>query len=739
MRVDERLREERVGNHRLGLGLTEDHRELSDSVDRFARRWITPEVRRAAVEATETIPEFWMPLAAQGVLGLHVPEQHGGQGGGLLELAVALEALGRTCAPGPLIPTVLAAAVLAADDGKAAAAALPGLVDGSARAAVGLGHALESTRDATDALVVNGRTPVLGAGLADYVIVPVTVDGERGVVLLDVADVTVSHTEAVDVTRAIPVVVADGVTVSADRVLGLEPAVVDDLAAIVLGAEAVGLASWCVSTASEYACVRVQFGRPIGQFQGVKHRCASAAVALEQARATVWDAARAYDAGDTTAGFAAAVARLVAPDAAVTAARDCMQVLGGIGYTWEHDAHLYYRRAITLRATLGRSRDCAEAVARAALNGTRRTFDYELPEGAEEFRAGVRAELADLVGLDEDEQLARLGDGGWVMPFLAPPSGRDAGPVEQVVIAEELERAGLVTPELGLAAWLMPSIAVHGTDEQRRDLLAPTLRGDVFWCQMFSEPEAGSDLAALRTEAVKVDGGWLVNGQKVWTSLGFAAEWGVLLARTDPKAPKHEGITYFVVDMTTDGITVNPLREASGGALFSEIFFDDVFVPDSGVVGAVNGGWQVARGTLGNERVALGKGLPINANVEDLIAFAGARDVPLGRFGELVAENQTMVLMNGRTLLAQLSGVDPGAAPNISKYLSMRFGQQVADFCHAELGWAGSYEEADPLSCNWIEKTMSSRAMTVYGGTSEVQLNVIGERVLGLPRDPEPA
>jgi 3-oxochol-4-en-24-oyl-CoA dehydrogenase len=725
-------------DYRLGIGLTEEHRDLSDSVDRFARRWITSEVRRAAVEANEVIPEFWSALAEQGVLGLHVPEHHGGQGAGLLELSVALEALGRTCAPGPLVPTVLAAAVLTVDDGKAGAALLPGLVDGSVRGAVGLADALEATRDATDAVVVTGRTPVLGAGLADVVIVPVRIDGARRYAALDTADVTVSTTEAVDVTRGTPVVVADGLTVPSDRLLGVEPGTVDHIAAIVLGAEAVGIASWCVSTAAEYAGVRVQFGRLIGQFQGVKHRCASAAVVLEQARAAVWDAARAYDAGDAATDFATAVARLVAPDAAVTAARDCMQVLGGIGYTWEHDAHLYYRRAITLRATLGRSRDCAETVARLALDGTRRTFDYELPDGAEEFRTRVRAELADLVGLDEDEQLARLGDGGWVMPFLEPPYGRGASALEQVVIAEELEHAGLVTPELGLATWLMPSIAVHGTDQQRSELLAPTLRGDVFWCQMFSEPEAGSDLAALRTEAVKVDGGWRVNGQKVWTSLGFAAEWGVLLARTDPKAPKHQGITYFVVDMTTEGITVNPLREASGGTLFSEIFFDNVFVPDSGVVGDVNDGWQVARGTLGNERVALGKGLPINANVEDLIAFARVRDVPLGRFGELVAENQTMVLMNGRTLLAQLRGVDPGAAPNISKYLSMRFGQQVADFCHAELGWAGSYEEADPLSCNWIEKTVSSRAMTVYGGTSEVQLNVIGERVLGLPRDPEP-
>jgi 3-oxochol-4-en-24-oyl-CoA dehydrogenase len=712
-------------DYRLGLGLTADHIDLSASVAKFADRWLTADVRRNAVEADEVRPQYWAALAEQGLLGLHVDESHGGQGAGLLELAVALEALGRTCAPGPLVSTVLCSAVLAADDGKAASALLPQLVDGTHCGAVGLADGLTGTVDATGALTVSGKTAVLGAGLADVVVVPVDIDGQRRYVALDATDLKTSSTTAVDVTRATPTVSANGIAVPDDRVLAdVDSARVADIAAIVLGAEAVGLASWCVSTAAEYAQLRVQFGRPIGQFQGVKHRCASAAVGLEQARASVWDAARAYDAGDETAGFAVAVARLVAPDAAVAAARDCMQVLGGIGYTWEHDAHLYYRRAITLRALLGRSRDCAAAVAESALAGTRRPFDYELPDVAEQYRDSVRTELAELVGLDEDEQLARLGDGGWVMPFLAPPFGRGAGPVEQVVIAEELERAGLVTPELGLAAWLMPSVAVHGTEEQHRDLLAPTLRGDVFWCQMFSEPEAGSDLAALRTEAVKVDGGWVVNGQKIWTSLGFAAEWGVLLARTNPAAPKHKGITYFVVDMTTKGITVNALREASGGSLFSEIFFDDVFIPDSGVVGAVDDGWQVARGTLGNERVALGKGLPINANVEDLLDFARQWDVPASALGELVAENHTMATMNGRTLLAQLRGVDPGAAPNISKYLSMRFGQRVADFCHAELGAAGVYEEADPLSCNWIEKTVSSRAMTVYGGTSEIQLNV---------------
>lgn len=728
-------------NKGTGLGITDEHLALADSVQRFARRHLTAEVLRSSVEADPVLPEFWRPLADQGLLALHIDTEHGGQGAGLTELAVALEAIGATAAPGPYVPTVLAAGVLVAAAGKAREALLPGLADGSVRAAVALGTGLSATTGESGALTVTGTTgPVLGADLADVLVLPVEAGGDTTWVVLDTADVTVGRGNAVDVTRATVPITARGVHVEADRVLeDIDSERVEQIAAVVLGAEAVGLTSWCVSTAAQYAQTREQFGRPIGQFQGVKHRCAHMGIALEQARAAVWDAARALDAGDADASFAAAIARAVAPDAAVSTSRDCIQVLGGIGFTWEHDAHLYYRRALTLRGLLGRSRDAMGTVARMALDGGSRAVHVPLPAEADELRANVRAELTEIARLDPEEQLRRLGDGGWVMPHLPPPSGRAAGPLEQVVIAEELKHAGVTTPELALAAWLLPSIALHGTEQQRIELVAPTLRGEIIWCQMFSEPGAGSDLASLRTEAVKVDGGWRVNGQKIWTSLGFLAEWGVLLARTEAKADKHDGITYFLVRMDTEGITVRPLREMSGGALFSQIFFDDVFIPDSGVVGEVGHGWQVARGTLANERVALGKGNAMYATVRDLVAFARKRsDVDTQRVGELICEDQTLRLLNARALLKQLRGADSSITASVAKFLNMRFGQQVADFCHAELGLAGLTEGADVASGKWIDQTLASRAMTIYGGTTEIQLNVIGERMLGLPRDPLP-
>ncbi|MFI6869487.1 acyl-CoA dehydrogenase [Nocardia sp. NPDC050406] len=742
-----------AANYQLGLGISRDHLDLADSVAGFARRHLPPETARAAVAridagAPEQLPQCWGELAAQGLLGLHVAEVHGGSGAGLLEAAVVLEVLGRHLGAAAVTPTVLAAAVLAADGGKAAADLLPALVDGAARGAVALTGEFTGTVDATGALTISGEVAAVGAHLARILVAPVEVETEsetgshttRLWVTLPTDRLRVRQATSIDVTRSITLCTAEEVSPS-HLLDNSTDAAVSDIAAVILGAEAVGVASWCVATAAEYARVRVQFGRPIGQFQGVKHRCAQALVALEQARAAVWDAARALDARDDTAAYAAAVARLLAPDAAVTAARDAIQVLGGIGYTWEHDAHLYYRRAVTLRGLLGRSRDCAADLARRALAGERRAVGYELPAEADAYRQRVRAELADIAALDEREQLRRLGDEGWVMPFLAPPSGRAADPVEQVVIAEEIARAGITLPQLGLATWLLPSIAEHGTERQRVELVAPTLRGEIIWCQMFSEPGAGSDLAALRTEAVKVADGWRVTGQKIWTSLGFLAQWGVLLARTNPNAPKHQGITYFVVDMSSPGIDARPLREASGGAMFSEIFLDDVFIPDSGVVGRVDDGWQVARGTLSHERVALGKGTPLNASIEDLLAFFRTRDpadIPLDRVGEIVAENQSLLLLNGRTVLKQLGGAEVGAIPNVAKYLNMRVGQQIADLCHGELGAAGGYAQADPQAHTWMEKTISARPSTVYGGTTEIQLNVIAERILNLPRDPEP-
>ncbi|GGV31670.1 putative acyl-CoA dehydrogenase FadE [Actinomadura cremea] len=730
----------------MAIGLTEEHEALAESVRGFAERNIPATVVRAALDADEeTRPAFWSALAEQGLLGLHLDEKHGGQGYGLLELAIVLEELGRAVAPGPFLPTVLASSVIdGSGNAKARAELLPVLADGSRTAAVALDGALTARRDG-DALVVSGEAAtVLGASLADVLVLPVTADdGAEHWVAVDAADVTVTPVESLDRVRRVAKVALSEVTVPADRLLDdVTARRVRDLAAALFGAEAAGAADWLVTTAAEYAKVREQFGRPIGQFQGVKHKASRMLISLEQARAAAWDAARALDDAAPDAGFAAAVAAVIAADAGVQTARDAIQILGGIGFTWEHDAHVYLRRTLTLRALLGSSKEWAAEVATLALAGGRREVVLELDEDAQPTRERIQAEIAELAKIeDKTERNARMGDDGWTVPHFPKPWGRAAGPVEQVLIQQELKAAKVKAPNLVIGAWLVPSLVRYGTEEQKERFLRPTLRGQMVWCQLFSEPGAGSDLASLSMKAERVEGGWKLTGQKIWTSMAQMAQWGFCIARTDPDAAKHDGITYFLVDMKAPGVDVRPLRELTGDALFNEVFLDGVFVPDEQVVGEVNKGWQVARNTLSNERVSLSTGGGLGMGVPELLKFFQGKEldaVATGEVGRLIAQGQSIDLLGLRTTLKQLNGVEPGAEASVRKLLGVQFNQDVADYCWASQGAAATTEV--PMTEGGIvaRAMLFSRSMTIYGGTTEVQLNIIGERLLGLPRDPEP-
>ena len=745
----------------MAIGLSEEHEALRESVRGWASREIPSEVVRAAVAAErEERPPFWAGLAAQGLLGLHIPEEHGGSGYGLLETAVALEALGERVAPGPYLPTVLASAAVLAADGKAHAELLPGFADGTLTGAVALTAEITGVRGDDGELTITGTAqPVLGGALADVLVLPVRVGEGEEWVAIDAAGATVTPLASLDLTRGVAKVEVDGLAVPAQRVLeGLTTAAVREIAAVLFGAEAAGLASWCVTEAAEYAKVRVQFGRPIGQFQGIKHKLARMLVALEQARATVWDGLRALDAARTAAGeeaagpsaderaYAVAIAAVTAPDAAVRCAADAIQTFGGIGYTFEHDVHLYYRRALTLRALLGPSAEWADKVAGLALAGVTREMTIDLPEEAEPLRERIRAEIAEIARLEGVEQRRALAKAGFVAPHLPRPWGRDASPLEQVIILQELKAAKVRPPQMLIGAWVVPSLAVYGTPEQQERFLPPTLSGEMMWCQLFSEPGAGSDLASLRTRAEKVEGGWKLNGQKVWTSLAQHAEWGICIARTDPDRPKHDGITYFLVDMKAPGVTVRPLTEMTGENLFNEVFLDDVFVPDEHVVGEVNDGWRVARNTLSNERVSLSVGAGTSgASLRELLGLCsrlGRELTPAERqdLAAVVCEAHSIAALSLRVTLRQLAGTEPGADASVRKLLSTSHAQRVAECAVSLLGPAAATAADVKLGDAgfWNRAILASRAMTIYGGTTEVQLNIIAERMLGLPRDPEP-
>ncbi|HEY3908186.1 MAG TPA: acyl-CoA dehydrogenase [Streptosporangiaceae bacterium] len=754
----------------MSLGLTPEHLELVAAVRGWASRHCDPAVIRAAADGTDSgaavyASELRPALAEFGLFGLHLPEAEGGQGFGLAELAVAVEELGRALLPGAFLPTVLASAVLGECGQRSSTALVAKLADGSLTGTVSLAAGLTGEGETGqgeagegDGLVVTGESyPVLAGPMADLIIAPVRVSdrgpagrgpaGREVWVAFDAADLEVTALDAVDLTRPLAKIAADHVVVPADRVLtGLDRTAVTSLTAILFGAEACGLAGWAVHTAAEYAKIRHQFGRPIGQFQGVKHRCARMLTLAEQAQATVWDASQ-TEPGDDRA-FSASVAAVVALDAAVDATNDCIQTLGGIGYTWEHDAHLYYRRALTLRSLLGSSTSWRTHVAQLALASDIKPPTVELPEGDAEFRAAVRAELAEISAVTGQERTRRLAAGGWVMPHLPKPWGRGAKPGEQIVIDAELRSAAIRPHNLAIGAWVAPALIQYGSPEQQQRFLPATMRLDYLWCQLFSEPGAGSDLAGLTTRAERADGGWRISGQKIWTSLAKEAAWGICLARTDPAAPKHEGISYFLVDMGSAGVEVRPLREITGDASFNQVFLDNVFVPDDCLVGEVNGGWRIARTTLANERVSLSSSWTFGAGVTELIEVTrAAAEPPLSDVGKLVCEGRAVDLLGLRVTLKQLSGTEPGSTGSVRKLLSMRSAQQIADLCWSMTGQNGALgthatrlidRQGASDGAQWARQTLQTRATTIGGGTTDIQLNIIAERMLGLPRDPDP-
>ncbi|WP_016910235.1 acyl-CoA dehydrogenase family protein, partial [Streptomyces xiaopingdaonensis] len=308
-------------------------------------------------------------------------------------------------------------------------------------------------------------------------------------------------------------------------------------------------------------------------------------------------------------------------------------------------------------------------------------------------------------------------------------------------IAEELQAAGLRPVDLVIGAWVVPTLVAHGTDGQRDRFLPPTLRGEVTWCQLFSEPDAGSDLASLTTKAERVPGGWRLTGQKVWTSMAREADWGICLARTEPEAPKHSGISYFLLDMASPGLDVRPLREITGDSLFNEVFLDGVFVPDDCLVGKAGDGWRLARTTLANERVSLSSGSSLGAAEETLLRLArDERDSDPSRtetLGRLLAAAHSCALLRLRSTLRSLAGEQPGAESSIAKLIGVEHLQEAWETAVEWRGADALCGARQPRDATWW--FLNSRCMSIAGGTTDVQLNIVGERLLGLPRDPEPA
>lgn len=669
--------------------------------------------------------DAWRPvfagLADLGLFGVAVAEDCGGAGGSIEDLCAMVEEAAKALIPGPVATTALATLVVSDPE------LLSALASGERFAAVALEGDVQfdgATSQASGTVDV-----VLGAADGAVLLLPsagtwVLVDaGSDGVQVQPLPATDFSRPLARVVLRSAP---ATALAVSRDRVA--------ELAATVLAAEAAGVTRWALDTAVAYAKVREQFGKPIGSFQAIKHLCAEMLCRAEQAEVAAADAARAAgDSDHAQLSVAAALAASVGILAAKANVKDCIQVLGGIGCTWEHDVHLYLRRAHSIGRFLGGAQRWLRRVSVLTQAGVRRRLGFDVT-GLKEvagLRADIAAAVAQIAALPEEQRQVALADAGLLAPHWPAPYGRGASPAEQLLIDQEMSAAGVVRPDLVIGWWAVPTILEHGTPEQVQRFVPATMRGEFLWCQLFSEPEAGSDLASLRTKAVRTDGGWLLTGQKVWTSKAHLAKWGVCLARTDPDAPKHKGISYFLVDMAAAGIEIRPLREITGDALFNEVFLDDVFVPDEMVVGAVNDGWRLARTTLANERVAMAAGTALGNPMEELLNVLAETDSDVAqqdRLGRLIVTAATGALLDQRIAQLAVGGQDPGAQSSVRKLIGVRYRQALAEYMMDMSDGGGLVENRA------VHDFLNTRCLTIAGGTEQILLTVAAERLLGLPR-----
>jgi alkylation response protein AidB-like acyl-CoA dehydrogenase len=370
-------------------------------------------------------------------------------------------------------------------------------------------------------------------------------------------------------------------------------------------------------------------------------------------------------------------------------------------------------------------------------------MDFELPPADDERRLAVRRWLAEHPA-PTGRQLA---EAGYVAPHWPAPWGLDADPIHQILIDEELAAAGVRRPAnmIGIG-WAGPTILHGGSQAQKDRYLLPLLAGEEIWCQLFSEPGSGSDLASLSTRAVRDGDEWVVTGQKIWTSLAQFSKFGILIARTEVDAPKHEGISYFICPMDAPGIEIRPIIEMTGSHTFNEVFLDEVRLPAENLVGDVNRGWGLAKVTLGNERVSLSSGGALwgmGPNADDLldvVRAAGGTDDPVlrQRLAQLHIESELLRLIRLRTVTARIKGEPPGAEASVRKILADEHGQRIMGLAKDLSGTAGMLPTGGPLGGDpgmWHYGFLFAPALTVGGGTGEVQRNIVAERVLGLPHN----
>jgi 3-oxochol-4-en-24-oyl-CoA dehydrogenase len=736
------------------LGLTAEQQDLSDAVGQFAARHAPVATTRDnfAALADGQLPVWWDALVANGFHAVHLPERFGGQGGRLIDSACVLEAAAKALLPGPLLPTIAASAVaLLADPTPTAEAVLREFAAGTPAAIILPGNGGFRVRPDGRGWLVSGASDVTaGVCSARVILVAASAqDDEVHWVVIDPENeaATSESVEGTDIVTDVGRLRLNEYR-AAEVLTGIDPDRAECVVAGLVASTTAGITQWCVEAVTAHLRIREQFGKVIGTFQALQHSAAMLLINSELATAAAWDAVRALDESLDQHRIAAAGAALIAISPAPDLVLDALTMFGAIGFTWEHDVHLYWRRAISLAGSIGPANRWARRLGRLTC-AQQRDMSVNLGDADAEFRRRVAETLDAALELDNDQpgrqgdyeefkigpQRTLIAEAGLIAPHWPPPWGLDAGPLRQLIIDDEFaKRPGLVRPSLGIAEWILPSVLRAASKDLQEKLIPPTQRGEIAWCQLFSEPGAGSDLAALTTRATKVDGGWNINGHKIWTSVAHRADFGALLARTDPAAGKHRGIGYFILDMRSAGIEIQPIKTATGEAHFNEVFLTDVFIPDDMLLGDPVGGWNLAIATMAEERSAIGGYVKFDraAALRRLASEPGPdREDALRALGELDAYTNAIRALGVRETIRLLDGQPSGPASSIAKVAMNVLLRRTFEATLQLTGRLAMVADSDPAI---VESYLHLPAELIGGGTREIQLNIIAQMILGLPR-----
>ncbi|HEV7913853.1 MAG TPA: acyl-CoA dehydrogenase [Albitalea sp.] len=749
--------------------LTDDERMVRDAAAAYCAR--DPEYRRVRGlrgQSPSYEPAAWRELAGMGWTACRLPESVGGMQLTFAQLVLLLEQHGRALAPEPLTAAALMAggALLGGDNAALKDEWLPRLASGDWTPTLAWQEAPGSqavTPTATRATlrggvqVLDGRKCFVPIGeSADAFVVSAAAGDGFALYLVDrdAPGLTVTTQARVDggtwselTLKAVP---ARAVVASAAVASDTLSRVLDE-GRLAASAELLGVMARALELTVDYIAVREQFGKPIGSFQALQHRAVVMFVLVELSRAVVRQSAQRFDAADAgdERALAASQAKARCSDAALKVAKGCIQLQGGIGYTDEANIGLFLKRAMVLASWLG------DASTHRRRYGERAGDPGDEGEATDPLRRSVRDFLAAkfppewrfpptrLSLCDTVAWQRKLAQMGWAAPgWPVEHGGMGLSAYDQLAMAEEFDRHGVsISTNMGITM-LGPLLIRYGSDEQKRHYLPRILAGELRWCQGYSEPGAGSDLAGLRTKAVLDGDAFVVNGHKIWTSFAHEADMIFMLVRTDPQAKKQEGISFLLADMKTPGITVRRIRNLTGSSEFCEVFFDDVRVPKENLVGGLNRGWTMAKALLGSERIMIGNPrlakYPLQL-LNRLLKSRGLMEQPAlrARYDELRLDVEDLGASFVRMAEVLRRGGELGAEVSMLKIWITETMQRVTDLL-LEVGAEGAVlDEAttlgDGTQMHVANQYFASRPATVYGGSSEIQRNILAKAMLELP------